>query len=192
MENTLIEYFSKFTQLSKEEEKVLRESMDTQVFKKGEYLLREGQFVKNTFFVLQGCVRQFRIIDGNDITTNIYTEEQWIIGDSLPEKLAAEHSLISMEDTIVVVGNEQKAREIFEQFPRLEAVSGKIMETAFWELQQQLATYVIEKPEQRYLRLLETRPDLFQRIPQYDLATYIGVKPESLSRIRRKLIHKLK
>jgi CRP-like cAMP-binding protein len=190
MENTLIDYFSTFTQLSNEEERVLRESMVTRAFKKGDYLLQEGHYMNETFFVLQGCVRQFRMMDGNDITTNIFTEKQWIIGDSLHVKSSVEYSLISMEHTIVVVGDEQKAREIFEQFPRLEAVSGKIMETAFKELQQQLATYVTEKPEQRYLRLLQTRPDLLQRIPQYDLATFIGVKPESLSRIRRKLFKK--
>ena len=61
------------------------------------------------------------------------------------------------------------------------------METLFMEQQEQMTSYITDKPEQRYLTLLETRPDIFQRIPQYDIATYIGVKPESLSRIRKKL-----
>jgi hypothetical protein len=53
-----------------------------------------------------------------------------------------------------------------------------------------MASYITDKPEQRYLKLLESRPDIFQRVPQYDIATYIGVKPESLSRIRKKLLKK--
>ncbi len=61
------------------------------------------------------------------------------------------------------------------------------MENVFLEQQNLLTSYITDKPEQRYLKLLETRPDVFQRVPQYDIATYIGVKPESLSRIRKKL-----
>jgi CRP-like cAMP-binding protein len=95
-----------------------------------------------------------------------------------------------MEDTSVVVGNEQKAQELFKQFPRFETISRQIMESVFIQQQNQMTSYITDKPEQRYLKLLETRPDIFQRAPQYDIATYIGVKPESLSRIRKKLHNK--
>ncbi|MFT6036029.1 MAG: Mn-dependent DtxR family transcriptional regulator, partial [Marivirga sp.] len=53
-----------------------------------------------------------------------------------------------------------------------------------------LSSYITDKPEQRYLKLVETRPDIFERVPQYDIACYIGVKPESRSRIRKKLQNK--
>ena len=53
-----------------------------------------------------------------------------------------------------------------------------------------MTNYITDKPEQRYLKLLQSRPDIFQRVPQYDIASYIGVKPESLSRIRKKLVKK--
>jgi Mn-dependent DtxR family transcriptional regulator len=58
------------------------------------------------------------------------------------------------------------------------------------EQQHLLSSYITDKPEQRYLKLVETRPDIFERVPQYDIACYIGVKPESLSRIRKKLQNK--
>jgi hypothetical protein len=64
------------------------------------------------------------------------------------------------------------------------------METVFLEQQNFLTTFITDKPEQRYLKLLKSRPDIFQRVPQYDIATYIGVKPESLSRIRKKILQK--
>jgi hypothetical protein len=53
-----------------------------------------------------------------------------------------------------------------------------------------MESYTTDTPEQRYLKLLKTRPELFQRLPQYQLASYIGVKPESLSRIRKRLVKK--
>lgn len=191
MDNKLINYFLRITDLSINEIEVLTESMVIKEYPKGSFLAKEGQFNVDTYFVLEGCIRQFKIIDGNDVTTNFFTEEQWIISNELADtKSQSDYYLICVEDSSVVIGNEQKAQEIFKQFPHLEIVSRKIMETVFIEQQSFLTTFITDKPEQRYLKLLESRPDIFQRVPQYDIATYIGVKPESLSRIRKKIQQK--
>jgi len=79
MENKLINYFLKITSLTTDEIKVLSESMIVEKFKKGNYLVKEDQFNNDTYFISEGCVRQCKVVDGNDITTNFYTEEQWII-----------------------------------------------------------------------------------------------------------------
>lgn len=188
MDNRLINYFSKITNLTADEIKVLAESMVVKNFSKNDYLVKEGQFTDDTYFILDGCVRQFKTLDGNDITTNFYTEEQWIISlENFEGKTASKFNLVCMENTSAVIGDEQKAQELFKQFPRFETISRQIIETVFMEQQNIMTSYITDKPEQRYLKLLETRPDIFQRVPQYDIATYIGVKPESLSRIRKKL-----
>ena len=188
MDNRLINYFLRITNLTANEINVLTESMVIKKFTKNDYLVKEGQFNKDTFFLLEGCVRQFIIIDGNDITTHFYTEEDWIISlENFQDISASKHNLICTEDTIVVIGNEEKAQELFKKFPHFETISRQIIETAFIEQQNLMTSYITDKPEQRYLKLLETRPDIFQRVPQYDIATYIGVKPESLSRIRKKI-----
>ncbi len=188
MYSRLINYFLRITNLTTDEINVLTESMVIKKFNKNDYLAKEGQFNKDTFFLLEGCVRQFKTIDGNDITTNFYTEEQWIISlENFQGKSASKYNLICTEDTTVVIGNEEKAQELFKKFPRFETISRQIMETVFMEQQNLMTTYITDKPDQRYLKLLETRPDIFQRVPQYDIATYIGVKPESLSRIRKKI-----
>ena len=188
MDNKIINYFLKITNLTADETKVLTESMVIKNFNKNDYLVKEEQFINDTYFILDGCVRQFKTLDGNDITTNFYTEEQWIISlQNFEGKTASKFNLVCMEDTSVVIGNEQKGQELFKQFPRFETISRQIMETVFSKEQNQMTSYITDKPEQRYLKLLESRPDIFQRVPKYDIATYIGVKPESLSRIRRKL-----
>ncbi|MBK7174999.1 MAG: hypothetical protein IPH84_17640 [Bacteroidales bacterium] len=92
-----------------------------------------------------------------------------------------------MEDCILVSGNEQKARELFERFPKLETISRKIVESAFSEIQKSILFYHSETPEQRYLSLVDKYPGILQRVPQYHIASYIGVKPESLSRIRKRV-----
>lgn len=187
-ENQLIQYFSKITKLTAEEEKSLIEGMDIHKFTKGDYLVQEGKRNDNTFFVLQGIVREFKLIEGDEKTTNFYTEEQWIMslagisGDDV-----AKNNLICVEDTWVVVGNEEKAMQLFKVFPRFETLSRQIVEESFISQQKLMATYITDKPEQRYLNIIKTRPSLIQRVPQYDIASYIGVKPESLSRIRKKI-----
>ncbi len=176
------------TSLSDEETRVLLESMVVKQHPKGSYLVSEGEFSEDTYFVLEGLVRQFKIVDGEDVTTNFFSEEQWILSlDNFEGKKPAAYNLVCVEDTRVVIGNEHKARELFKQFPRFETISRQIMETVFMEQQQQMTSYITDKPEQRYVKLLQARPDIFQRVPQYDIASYIGVKPESLSRIRKKL-----
>lgn len=191
MENKLINYFQKITDLSVAEINALIKSMVIQEHPKGSFLVKDGQYHIDTYFVLTGCIRQYKLIDGNDITTNFFTQEQWIISYELTEnRTPSDYNLICIEDSSVVVGNEQKAKEIFKQFPHLEIVSRKIMETVFLEQQIFLTSFITDKPEQRYLKLLKSRPDIFQRVPQYDIATYIGVKPESLSRIRKKIQQK--
>ncbi len=188
MKNRLIDYFLKIAPLTAEEIKALADSMVIRECRKGDFLLKEGQRNTDTFFVLTGLVRQYKLTDREEITTNFFSEGQWIIAlTSFSDHTSASDYLACEENTSVVVGNEQKAQEIFQQFPRLETVSRMVMERVFAEQQKLLLSYHTDTPEQRYLSLLKNRPDIFQRVPQYHIASYIGVKPESLSRIRKRI-----
>ena len=188
MHEKFVNYFSKISTLSSEESKAILTGMQTKAFKKGAYLLKEGQISANTYFVLEGCIREYILSDGEEKTTNFFSEEQWAISlNSLSPKKITNHNWVCMEDTTVVVGNEQQAQELFERFPRFETISRIIMDNAYAEQKEALTSYYTDTPEQRYLKLLKSRPELVQRIPQYYLASYIGVKPESLSRIRKRI-----
>lgn len=188
MENKFVDYFQKISSLSQEESEAIAESMKTKTFKKGDFLLKEGQTSANTYFILEGCVREYILTDGEEKTTNFFTEDQWAISlNGFTPENAATHNWVCVEDTTVVVGDEEQAQAIFKRFPRFETISRTIMEAAFAEQREALASYYTDSPEQRYLKLQKSRPGLLQRIPQYHLASYIGVKPESLSRIRKRI-----
>jgi CRP-like cAMP-binding protein len=189
MQSKFVNYFSRISPLSKEESKAIADSMQTKTYKKGDYLLKEGHQSANTYFILEGCIREYFLADGDEKTTNFFTEEQWAISlNSFSLQNSAKHNWVCVEDTTVVVGNEQQAQVLFKRFPRFETISRTIMEAAFAEQREALAAYYTDSPEKRYLKLMKSRPKLLQRVPQYHLASYIGVKPESLSRIRKRLL----
>ncbi len=191
MIDRLINNFLKFGSLSQKEKEAIIKSAEVKEFKKGAFLLKEGQKSIHSYFVLKGCVRQYNLVDGDEKTTWLFTENEWVISaDEISENAISMHNWICMEDCSFVVGNEEKARELFEKFPGLETISRKIVETAFSEIQKSILFYRSETPEQRYLSLVNKQPNILQRIPQYYIASYIGVKPESLSRIRKRLAQK--
>jgi CRP-like cAMP-binding protein len=188
MVNKFINYFSRISPLSAEESNAIATHMIMKTFKKGDFLLKAGQLAIDTYFILEGCVREYIITDEEEKTTNFFTEEQWVISlNNFNPQSPSAHYLVCVEDTIVSVGNEKQAQALFKIFPRFETISRAIVEADFARQKQLLTSYLTDSPEQRYLTLLQSRPDLFQRIPQYQLASYIGVKPESLSRIRKRI-----
>lgn len=188
MEKKLLEYFSRIMPLSEVEIKAIAETMTIKQYKKGTLLLEEGQISTEAYFVLEGCVRQYYLVNGDEKINNFFTEEQWVISMNSFNKVApSNHYLDCCMDCILVVGNSEKADILYQRFPKFETISRKVMENIFAEQQEMMSSYATDNPEQRYLKLLKSRPDLFQKIPQYQIASYIGVKPESLSRIRKRI-----
>lgn len=191
MEQKLLSYFSKILPLTREEIDGIVATMTIKKYPKGTILLKEGEISTEAYFVLEGCVRQYFLIDGEEKTNNFFTEEQWVISmQSMTTNAPSKHFLECIDECLLVVGNREKEEQLYAQFPKLETVSRKVMEKVFAEQQELSGSYFTDTPEERYLNLLRTRPELLQRIPQYIIASYIGVKPESLSRIRKRLAQK--
>lgn len=193
MQDKFINHFSRISPLTIDEADAIKESMVILECKKGTVLLKEGQVSVDTYFILEGCIREYIMVDGEEKTTNFFTEDQWVISmTNFGTHTPSTHYLVCIEDTAVAVGNEQSAQAMFKKFPRFETISRAVMEVFFSEQKKILTSFLTDTPEQRYMNLLKTRPDIFQRVPQYQLASYIGVKPESLSRIRKRVLEKLR
>ncbi len=188
MKHKLVDYFRRLAPLSDEEAQAILDSMVVKRCPKGTHLLMAGQVCTEAYFVLQGCIRQYRVVDGEERSEGFFTEDDWVLSiQSMMNRTPAEHFLVCAEDTTVVVGTEPREQELYRRFPRFESISRMAMQKVLAQQQERFAAYLTDSPEQRYLTLLRTRPDIFQRIPQYQLASYIGVTPESLSRIRKRL-----
>ncbi len=127
-------------------------------------------------------------VEGEEKTAFFYTENTFINSyQSFVHQVPANHNLQCIEPCKVAVISREIAYQLLEKFPKFETLSRMAMEEELATYQEIVASYVILNPEQRYVRLLETRPDLVARVSQRALAAYIGVSPESLSRIRKRI-----
>lgn len=174
-----------------QEADIVSELVQLKDFKKGEHLIRAGERPTKSYSIVSGCVRQYYIVDGEEKTTFFYTEGQAIFSTiSGPENKPSNHYLACTEDSKLTVLTREGEAELFRRIPRLERLSRESLKVELANYQEMLSTYITTTPEQRYEKLLNERPDLLQRVPQYHLASYLGVKPESLSRIRKRIVSK--
>ncbi|MFZ4544063.1 MAG: Crp/Fnr family transcriptional regulator [Saprospiraceae bacterium] len=106
MENKLVNYFSKITPLSLAEKSALAESAVPKFFPKGTFLLKEGQLSVDTYFIFAGCVREYILLDGEEKTSGLFTEDQWIISlNNFSSDSPKNRNLICVEDCELIVGN---------------------------------------------------------------------------------------
>lgn len=190
MKQKIIEYFSKFKPLTAEEKDAITDGLDIRKFVKGSVLLKEGQVVVQTYFVLQGCIRKYYLIDGEERIADFFTEEQWILSNNFETNNVSDHYLECTEDSFLVVANEKEGEELMRRFPKFQELSQIVLEKEIQKQHTAMARFIKNSPEERYLNILNQRPDLIERVPQYQLASYIGIKPESLSRIRKRIAKK--
>lgn len=189
MFSEIVELIRQAIEISDQEAKIVEDCIPVKIFSKGTILLKEGQISKESYQNLSGLVRKYYIIDGNEVTTNFYEEGTSIASfTSLHEKTPAKHYFECIEDSKLAVLNKDKELELIEKVPQYETLCRTSVEKDLGKEQDSLATYLISSPEQRYLSLLNNKPKLLNRVPLYYLASYIGVKPESLSRIRKRIM----
>ncbi|MEM1324516.1 MAG: Crp/Fnr family transcriptional regulator [Bacteroidota bacterium] len=185
--NFLVDYFSQYIQLSEEEVRLIQQEDIIREYKKGDVLLREGQIAQVCFLVLKGCVKRYYLEDGQERIMEFYTENDPIAPVSYTIKEPSEYYLSCIEPCLISTGTEERTQQFLRDFPRFIPAFVKIGDSLTAKRQIFLDDFKNLSPEARYQKLLDTRPDLVNRIPQYMIASYLGVQPESLSRIRRRI-----
>jgi CRP-like cAMP-binding protein len=190
MKDLLFDFISKYVSLTEEEKNAITSLDLFRSVKKGTILLNEGQRSKDSYFVLQGCIRTYYLLDSEERTTAFYTEMEALTPPCVISKTPSDYYVSCIEDSILLVSNSDMEVEINTQFPKFETMCRILSAELLAKQQIDFDEFKTSSPEQRYLNLLQKRPDLIQRVPQHQLASYLGIKPPSLSRLRARILEK--
>ncbi len=189
MNHILVEIMSNLTPLSENEKADIESSFPIETYEKGKFLMREGQIARNAYYVITGCIREYELVDGEEKTKAFYTEGQSAINfNSIANQSLSKVNFVCAEQTTVAILNSEKEKELYEKYPRFETFCRTGMEEMMGAKQNLLSELITMKPEKRYEKLQQERPELLNRVPQYQIASYLGIKPETLSRIRKRAI----
>lgn len=190
MQDLLFDFISNYVSLTEEEKNAIVSLDIFHSVKKGTILLKEGQHTKESFFVLKGCIRTYYIIDGEEKTTAFYTEMEALTPPCVISKTPSEYYVSCIEDSLLTISNADMEAEVNSKFPKFDIICRKLSEELLAKQRIDFDEFKTSSPEERYLNLLQKRPDLIQRVPQHQLASYLGIKPQSLSRLRARILEK--
>lgn len=165
----------------------LEQCLQLQQFRKGEFLIRNGEVSRTVSFINKGIVRLFYLSDGREICTGFVAENEYVsaYASFLTQTPSAEN-IEALEDTEVVQLSYTDMQRLYRSHPVYEKFGRKIAESLFIMVSMQTAGLLTLSPEERYRTITEQQPFIIQRVPQYMIASYIGITPEHLSRLRKK------
>lgn len=159
--------------------------------KKKTNLLAAGCIAREVYFIINGCMRLYYEKEGEDISAYFFTEGMFAGAyDSFTSRQPSRHSIETLEDCDVLALSYGDSQDLYSEVPRMNEFVRKVLEERFISLHELYTSLIMDSPEERYLNLLKHRPDLLNRIPQHQIATFLGITKVSLSRIKNRVAKK--
>ncbi len=183
----------KLVDFTDEELFIFMQKLKPVTLKKFSFYLKEGQVCKGMVIVQKGCLRYFSRGEKGDHTMGFAFESEWI-GDYESFLLQAPSLdfIEAIEDTEIFTLSYADMQALYNNRPRFEKFGRLIAERLFIDTARSNRNLKMQSAEDRYLELLHTQPRIFERLPQHLIASYLGIRPQSLSRIRAKLSNNTK
>lgn len=182
----LINYFEDFFPLSNEEKEIVKERFKSRLFRKQQYVLQEGDVCTQFNFVVRGCLRLYKIDNkGKTHILQFASENNWI--NDLGSFHSFKKSMLNIdaiENTVVLQISHDDLIHIYEGYPRFHRIFRVLVENAYTSLQERILQNISSTAEERYQSFLEQYPHLTNRISQVQVAAFLGVTPEFLSKLR--------
>jgi CRP-like cAMP-binding protein len=160
--------------------------------KKDEFLLSQNDYSKHTFFVEKGLLRQFSIDEKGKEHILSFAPENWFVTDreSSYFNLPSAYFIQALEDSQVVLIDETFIKLLSKKIPSFTDFNNKLLHNHIRHLQNRINLLLSAIAEDRYLQFIKMYPDILLRVPQTMVASYLGITPESLSRVRKELARK--
>jgi CRP/FNR family transcriptional regulator, anaerobic regulatory protein len=156
--------------------------------KRKELLLRAGDVCRQAYFINHGCLRYFHVVDGEEITGQFFFENSWYADyRSYLSGNPSDQFIEALEPTELLVLAKTDMETLYHEIPKFEKFGRLMAENAFLGLRDRTEMLTNQTAEERYIRLQQERPKVMARVPQHYIASYLGIKAPSLSRIRKRL-----
>lgn len=188
----LEQYLSEVLEIPKESINFCSTFYSKKKIKKGEFLLREGEVCEHTFFVEKGLLRMFSIDKNGKEHIIQFAPESWLMSDrsSLFFGEKSKYYIEAVEHSEVLLLTPDFFQNLKKEFPTTITNNDLLLQKHIRNLQNRVNSLLAETAEERYLNFIKMYPDILQRVPQWMIASYLGITPESLSRVRKELVKK--
>jgi len=185
----LIEHIERIVPLTPEEQDILLTHITYRKMLKGQFLVQQGDICRYSGFVLSGCTKTFYVDDEGQEHVIMFSIEDWWTSDigSFITQSPADFNVQCLENTELLLFPYEKQEALFEAIPKMERFFRKIIEKAFAASQKRIVRNFTMSAKDRYLFFRSQYPKMEQRIPQYLIASYLGITKEFLSKIKNQI-----
>lgn len=175
--------------LTEEEQSVLVDKLKYRTYLKGQYIVQGGDICKYQTFVLSGNIRTFYLDDNGNEHIVAFGIENWWVGDicSFATQTPAEFNTQCIENTTVVQISYNHMEQLYSEIPKLERYFRLIIQKAYGNMSKRIVQNHSMSAKERYLLFIESYPEIVHRVPQYMIASYLGITKEFLSNIRKQI-----
>lgn len=187
--NDIIEgYFRSLTTIPDEEWEWFASNLQERHLSKHDIWLQEGQLVHEYAFLVQGFMCSYYLRDNKKVIRDFYYGPSHIGSFSgMLSHAPSLYTIEALEDTVLLTLRHQSNKELFCRHSCWQEIGRLTAEERYKQKELREASFLLENPETRYRTLMATMPHIIMRAPQYHIASYLGISPETLSRIRRKI-----
>ncbi|HEY0680132.1 MAG TPA: Crp/Fnr family transcriptional regulator [Chitinophagaceae bacterium] len=185
----ILNYASRYISLLEDEKTYFLSLLKVKTLRKRQYLLQAGDVSRHECFINSGCFRVYFVNDKGQEHVVQFGVEDWWIGDmySFFTQSPASYNIEAMEDSEVILLSREGHEQLLNKVPKFERMFRIMLQNAYVAHQRRIIENMSLPAHERYISFLQRYPQFEQRIPQHQIASYLGITPESLSRIRRQL-----
>lgn len=181
-------YVSRFITFTEEEWRVHQSMLVRRFLKKGEFILKAGEVCNHVTFLNKGFVRVYNIVNDDELTANFGFEGNYVTDyTSFVSRQPSLDYIVAMEDLEILQLSYADMQGAYEKYPVWQKFGRLIAEYILIFATERSRTFLFLSPEERYLKLMKDRPKVIANIPLKYIASYLGITPEALSRIRKRM-----
>lgn len=184
--------FNNKVPITAEEKLQIKRYLIPKKLRKKQYLLQEGDVCRQLAFIEKGTLKSYSIDDKGNERIIQFGVEGWVIADlnSFETGEPATYNIDAINDSELILITKTAHKELMQKFPKYETFTRLNITGGYVAMQKRLTSIISATLEDRYTGFIDAYPDIVQRVPQHMIASYMGLTPETLSRLRQKMMRK--